>query len=325
MIIDCAVYRSGERIDEPAHRGDVHAAREEARRTGGFLWLGLLEPDADELAAYAAELGLHPLAVEDAVSAHQRPKMERYGDGLFLVLKTLAYAADDDVQTGEVAIFVGSDYLVTVRHGQGKGLGDLRRSAEEHVEVLGHGPVAGLHAVIDGIVDRYADVAAELELDVDEVERSVFSPTRSRDSERIYRLKREVLEARRAVQPLREPLGRFVRDDVDELGPDAIPFFRDVADHVMRVSEVVESLDHLLDDVLSAHLAQITVQQNDDVRRISAWAALFLAPTLVASIYGMNFDQMPELKWTYGYPIALGFMLGISYALWLAFKRSGWL
>jgi len=325
VIIDCAVYRSGERIDEPAHQADVHAAREEADRVGGFLWLGLFEPDAAELQRYADELGLHPLAVEDAVSAHQRPKMERYDDDLFVVLKTLAYTADDTVETGEVAMFVGSDYLVTVRHGEGEGLGKLRHQAEQHTEVLGHGPVAGLYAVMDGIVDRYADVAAELETDVDEVERSVFAPDRTRDSERIYRLKREVLEVRRAVQPLREPLSGLVRADVEEVDKDAVPFFRDVADHVARVAEVVDALDHLLDNALSAHLAQISVQQNDDVRRISAWAALFLAPTLVASIYGMNFDQMPELHWAYGYPLVLLVMLTGSFGLWRAFKRSGWL
>ncbi len=325
MIIDCAVYRHGRRVDEPRHRDDVLAAREEASSHGGFLWLGLYEPEAAELQQYADALGLHPLAVEDAVSAHQRPKMERYGDGLFLVVKTLTYAADDAVETGEVAIFLGSDYVVTVRHGRGKGLEDMRRRIEGQAEVLGHGPVAGLYAVLDGIVDRYADVGAELELDVDEVERSVFSDARSQDAERIYRLKREVLEMRRAVQPLRDPLARFVRDDVDEVGEDAIPFFRDVADHVVRVGEQVDSLDHLLDNALSAHLARITVQQNDDVRRISAWAALFLAPTLVASIYGMNFDQMPELGWGVGYPMALLLMLAVSYALWRAFKRSGWL
>ncbi|MBA3719953.1 MAG: magnesium/cobalt transporter CorA [Nocardioidaceae bacterium] len=325
VIIDCAVYRQGERVDEPTHRADVLAARQATSRDGGFLWLGLHEPDNAELQAYADVLDLHPLAVEDAVSAHQRPKMERYGGGLFIVLKTLEYAGDDDVETGEVAIFVGSDYLVTVRHGRGRGLEDLRRRAEQRTDTLGHGPVAGLYAVMDGIVDRYADVATELQLDVDQLEHSVFSDERTPDTERIYRLKREVQETRRAVQPLREPLMRFVTDDVDEVGEDAIPFFRDVADHVARVSEAVESLDHLLDNVLSAHLARLAVQQNEDVRKISAWGALFLAPTLIASIYGMNFDQMPELSWMYGYPLALALMAVVSYALWRLFKGSGWL
>lgn len=325
MIVDCAVYRRGERVDEPRHRDDVLAAREEAAAGGGFLWLGLYEPDAGELGAYADALGLHPLAVEDAVSAHQRPKIERYGDGIFLVVKTLSYEDDDAVETGEVAMFVGADYLVTVRHGRGRGLEDFRRQVEGHAERLGHGPIAGVYAILDGIVDRYADVAAELELDVEEVERSVFSPARTQDSERIYRLKREVLEMRRAVLPLREPLTHLVRDDVGDLGDDAVPFFRDVADHAVRVAEQVDGLDHLLDNALSAHLARITVQQNDDVRRISAWAALFLAPTLVASIYGMNFDEMPELHWSLGYPLAMTLMVLGSYALWRSFKRSGWL
>ncbi|MDQ3104268.1 MAG: magnesium/cobalt transporter CorA [Actinomycetota bacterium] len=325
MIIDCAVYRQGERVDEPSFRADVHAAREAAGVDGGFLWLGLYEPEADELQTYADALGLHPLAVEDAVTAHQRPKMERYGDGLFLVLKTLSYAADDEVETGEVAIFIGADYLVTVRHGRGPGLEGYRRFAEAHAEILGHGPVAGLYAVIDGIVDRYDEVATELELDVGQVEESVLSPTRSADSERIYRLKRELLEVRRAVVPLREPLARFVSDDVDEVGEDEIPFFRDVADHVARIAEAVDALDRTLDNVLSATMAQINLRQNEDVRRISAWGALFLAPTLIASVYGMNFDQMPELHWRLGYLWALGLIGGSMLLTVLYFRRKHWL
>ena len=325
MIIDCAVYSHGERLDGRGRRDDVEVALRDARAAGGFVWLGLYEPSHQELQAYAEALDLHELAVEDAVSARQRPKIERYGNVYFVVLRTLQYAADDAVETGEVAMFVGPDYLVTVRHGNGEGLESLRHGAEAQADVLGHGTVAGLHAVMDGIVDRYGDVIAELEIDVNEVEKSVFAEERTRDSERIYRLKRELLETRNAVQPLREPLRALLRDNGGHLAAEVVPFFRDIADHVVRVSEQVDSLDHMLDNALSAHLAQISIQQNEDVRKISAWAALLVAPTLVASIYGMNFDVMPELEWTYGYGFALGLMAVTVALLYRAFKRSGWL
>jgi magnesium transporter len=325
VIIDCAVYSHGERLDGPRRRDDFEVALHDARAASGFVWLGLYEPSQGELQGYADALGLHELAVEDAVNARQRPKIERYGDVYFVVLRTLQYTADDTVETGEVAMFVGPDYLVTVRHGNGQGLEGLRHGAEAQADVLGNGAVAGFHAVMDGIVDRYGDVLAELEIDVNEVEQSVFAEERSRDSERIYLLKRELLETRNAVQPLREPLRALLRDNGGHLAAEVLPFFRDIADHVVRVSEQVDSLDHMLDNALSAHLAQISIQQNEDVRKVSAWAALLVAPTLVASIYGMNFEVMPELEWTYGYGFALGLMVVTVVLLYRAFKRSGWL
>ncbi len=327
VIVDCAVYRDAQRIEDPEHRTDIAAAHADAEEHGGFLWIGLFEPDADELEAIAKELGLHHLAVEDAVKAHQRPKIERYGDDdFFIVLKTLWYVDPNDaVETGEIAVFLAPTYLVTVRHGEGGKLEDVRTRTEEQKDLLGHGPIAALHAVLDEVVDGYENVAADLEVDVTEVEQSVFSAERTHDSERIYGLKRESLEVRRAVIPLRDQLSRFLRQRTDDLGPTALPFFRDVADHLARVAETVDSLDHLLDNALTAHLAQLSMQQNEDMRRISAWGALLLAPTLVAGIYGMNFDDMPELHWAFGYPFALLLMASVSIVLWRAFKRSGWL
>ena len=327
MIIDCAVYRDAQRIEHPEHRTDVAAAHADAERNGGFLWIGLFEPDPSELDEIAKELGLHPLAVEDAIKAHQRPKIERYADDVFfIVVKTLWYVDPDDaVETGEISVFLSPTYLVTVRHGQGGKLEDVRARVEAQMPQLGHGPVAALHAVLDEVVDGYEDVATDLQIDVTEVEQSVFSPVRTHDSERIYGLKREALEVRRAVMPLRDGLARFLRQRTDDLGPTALPFFRDVADHLARVGETVESLDHLLDNALTAHLAQLSVQQNEDMRKISAWGALLLAPTLVAGIYGMNFDNMPELHWAFGYPLALVLMAGVSLTLWRTFKRTGWL
>ena len=291
------------------------------------MWIGLFEPTPGELQEIADELGLHRLAVEDAVNAHQRPKIERYGDdSIFIVLKTLRYVdAQDAVETGEIAIFVSDRYIVTVRHGEGSQLQDVRHRAEEELSILGNGPVAALYAILDEVVDRYELVAGELETDVEEVEKSVFSPDRTHDSERIYGLKRETLEVRRAVLPLRDPLVRFMQRDVEHMSEAAMPFFRDVVDHLARVADTVDSVDQLLDSALSSHLARLSIQQNDDTRKISAWAALLVVPTLLAGIYGMNFEHMPELGWQLGYPFALLLMVTVSYGLYRAFKRSGWL
>ena len=326
MIVDCAVYRDGSRIALNSRPDDVRAAREALSGNGDYIWLGLHEPAGSELEGVAATLGLHPLAVEDAVKAHQRPKLEAYGDGLFLVLKTLWYVdAEDAVETGEIAVFLGPHYLVTVRHGEGMELAAARRGAESGPTMLDHGPAAALYTVCDSVVDRYAEVAAALEIDVEEVEQSVFSDARARDSERIYRLKREVLEFRRAIGPLRGPMQQLATGRVGHVPPEMTPFYRDVADHLSRVGETVDGVDHLLDNVLNAHLARLSLQQNEDMRRISAGATLFLAPTLVAGIYGMNFDHMPELHWALGYPMALLMMVAVSWTLYRLFKRSGWL
>lgn len=326
MIVDCALYRDGRRVDDDRHREDLRAACDAIREATDFVWLGLVEPSAAEMADVADALGLHALAVEDTVKAHQRPKIEHYGDWWFLVLKTLWYVdASDAVETGELHVFLGPHHLVTVRHGEGVDLTATRARAEETAGKLGSGPAAALHAVCDAVVDRYEAVAASLEEDVTELERSVFSPERTRDSERIYGLKRELLEARRAVLPLEEPLRRLLTDADPSLGEDAAPYFRDVLDHLIRVAEVVDSVDRLLDAALDAHLARISVQQNDDMRRISAVAALFLAPTLVAGVYGMNFEHLPELGWRLGYPFSLGLMVLVVVMLWWRFKRSGWL
>ncbi|MDQ4085267.1 MAG: magnesium/cobalt transporter CorA [Actinomycetota bacterium] len=326
MIVDCAVYRGGERLQLPYAKDDLHAALTAADHDRDFVWIGLHEPSVSELGDVAREFGLHPLAVEDAVHAHQRPKLERYDDGLFLVLKTLWYVDEDDaVETGEINVFVGPGYVVTVRHGAGAELGGARRDLEERASVLGHGPAAVVYAVCDRVVDEYESVAAALEIDVDEVEASVFSTRRTSDAQRIYTLKREVQEFRRAVAPLREPMTRFAGGAVVGVPPDTAPFFRDVLDHVVRVNDQVTALDDLLSAALSAHLARVSVQQNEDMRRISAWVAIVAVPTMIAGIYGMNFRYMPELGWRYGYPFALVLMLVSCVALYRFFKRAGWL
>jgi magnesium transporter len=325
VIVDNALYHEGVRV--PLDDGDpsLGHARVPCGR-GDFQWVGIHDPTEEELRQIARTFDLHPLAVEDAGDSHQRPKVERYGDTLFLVLKTLWYVDEQDaVETGEINLFLGRDFVVTVRHGQGIDLSTARRDLEQRAQVLEHGPMAVMYAICDRVVDEYEKVGASLEIDVDEVEESVFSPARTDDSVRIYTLKREIAEVRRAVMPLREPMRRFASAELSGIDEQTATYFRDVSDHLHRVSEVVDNLDVLLSTAFDAHLARISVQQNEDMRKISAGAALIVVPTLIAGIYGMNFDHMPELHWTYGYPFAIALMVGVSSVLLWFFKKSGWL
>jgi magnesium transporter len=326
VIVDNALYRSGVRVDCGTEASDLAGVRARATGSEDFVWVGLHEPTEDELEAVADLYDLHPLAVEDALSAHQRPKLERYEDSLFMALKTLWYVDEHDaVETGEINVFVGPDFVVTVRHGEGIDLSTARRDLERRAQVLEHGPMAVMYAICDRVVDEYEKVGASLEVDVDEVEESVFSPARTDDSVRIYALKREIAEVRRAVMPLRDPMRRFALAEVAGIDGDTATYFRDVADHLHRVSEVVDNLDSLLSTAFDAHLARISVQQNEDMRKISAGAALVVVPTLIAGVYGMNFDVFPELHWAFGYPFALALMVASAAAPYLWFKRRGWL
>jgi magnesium transporter len=319
VIIDCAVYRDGVRESSGHDKASLDAALA-GLGEDDFLWVGIGNPTKDEMARVGSALSLHPLSVEDALEAHQRPKVERYSDHLFMSIRTVTYN-DDDITTHEVNIFLGANYLLTVRHG-GPSLKDARKSAEKMIEPLSHGPTAALYSVVDSIVDHYENVAAELEVDVQEVETSVFSLQRTSDSTRIYRLKRETLEFRRAVLPLKEPLNRFAMSATPE---DARPYFRDIADHLARAAEAIDGIDHLLDNALQAHLAQLSVQQNEDMRKLTAGATIFAVPTAIAGIYGMNFEHMPELTWTFGYPLCVGAIGAICGYVYYRFKRSGWL
>ncbi len=326
VIVDSAVYRQGKRIVDDLPPNELGRVRKLATEPGDFVWVGLHEPSEQELATVEEEFGLHPLAVEDAFTAHQRPKLERYEHTLFLTLKSLWYVDESDaVETGEINMFVGDDFVITVRHGSGSELHSARRDLEAKTTVLTHGPSAVVYAVCDRVVDGYLTVMDALEEDVDEVETSVFSAQRTSDSARIYTLKREIAEARRAVLPLREPMRRFATGAVPGIDEKSAPFFRDVLDHLNRVAETVDGLDQLLSTAFDAHLAQISVQQNEDMRKISAGAAIVVVPTLIAGVYGMNFEHMPELSWTYGYPFAIALMAGLCLILWVWFKRSGWL
>jgi len=326
VIVDNALYRHGHRVETGLGKDDLAGVRARATGPDDFVWIGMHEPTAPELEAVQDLYDLHPLAVEDALSAHQRPKLERYDDMLFLVVKTLWYVDEDDaVETGEIAIFAGDRFVVTVRHGEGAQLSEARHRLEGHDKVLVHGPSAVVYAVCDEVVDRYEQVASSLEEDVDEVEMSVFSDERTRDAARIYVLKRELAEMRRAVLPLRDPIQRFADGRVTGVDGEAAPYFRDVADHLARVAGNTEDLDTLLSAAFDAHIAQISIQQNDDMRKISAAVGIIAGPTLLAGVWGMNFDNQPELHWHFGYFWALGLMLVSSLGIFVWARRAGWL
>ncbi len=327
-VVDCAVYVDGRR-QARVEPGD---ALRMAREQGGFVWLGLYEPTEDELGALAEQYDLHPLAVEDAVFAHQRPKLERYDDALFMVLKTATYveheeltATSEVVETGEVMVFVGAHYVITVRHGHHGELRDLRHRLEEQRDLLCLGPAAVLYAVADLVVDTFVDVAGAVEEDVDELEASVFSPSRTDDVGRLYHLKRELMALRRAVSPLEVPLQKLAEREIDVV-PEAIrSYFRDVLDHAIRVRDQVAAQDELLTSILQASLARTQMADNEDMRKISAWAGIIAVPTAIAGIYGMNFEHMPELGWRYGYPTVLLVIALACFLLHRGFKRNGWL
>lgn len=323
VIVDKAIYAGGTRRDID---GDISDAFDLAREDGEcFLWIGLFEPDEGEFELVKDELNLHPLAAEDAVSAHQRPKLERYGDTLFVVLKTLSYLDEtSDIEVGEIMVFLGRDFVVTVRHGAGNPLGPVRKRLEEDAELIAHGATAVLYAVCDEVVDRYGLVAHEVEVDIIGLERAVFDPGARDVTAAIYSLKREVLEFRGAEDPLVPVLQEIVKGRVAECGSTR-EYFRDVLDHLLRVDEQVDAHNELLNSVLTAHLALLGKQQNEDMRKISAWAAIIAVPTAIAGIYGMNFDHMPELHWSFGYPLVIAVMAVACVLLFRRLRKSGWL
>ncbi|WP_369388253.1 magnesium/cobalt transporter CorA [Streptomyces sp. CG1] len=329
MIVDCAIYRHGHRTEGPEDLSDALA---EARAAGGFVWIGLYEPSEREFDLVTQEFALHPLAVEDALNAHQRPKLEVYDDSLFMVLKPVAYDADSDiVSAGEIMVFIGNCFVVTVRHGEISPLAAVRHRLEEEPEMLDKGPTAVLYAISDAVVDHYLEVATELGNDLEELEAEVFRPEGGgsrHTASRIYGFKRQILEFRRATGPLALPLTRLAGTGpfgatVPFVHDKARPFFRDVGDHLMRVNESVEALDRLVSDMLSAHLAQMSVRQNDDMRKISSWAAMAAVPMMIAGIYGMNFDHMPELHWLWSYPAVILLMAALEVLLYRLFKERG--
>ncbi|MFJ9789594.1 magnesium and cobalt transport protein CorA [Streptomyces globosus] len=291
-----------------------------------FGWVRLDDPTEAELVGLAAELGLHPLAVEDALHPRQRPKSETFGDVLAIALKTLWYVPRGNaVETGQVMLFAGPRYVLTVRHGPADPAGEAARRLGDDPALLRYGPLAVVHAVLDVVVDAYGDAAGKARAALTRLEDSVFSVDRTDVTEDIYSLKREVREFRDAVQPLVPVVHGLLNRGEEPYPAQALPYLRDVADHLARTDTEVRTLDELLNAVLDAQQARVASWQNDDMRRISAWAAIFAVPTMVAGVYGMNFRHMPELGWSYGYPLALGIMAAASGLLYRAFRRNGWL
>jgi magnesium transporter len=323
VIKDCAHYKDGSRQHEGALPLEEAARR--ARDDDGFVWIGMHDPAAAELLDVARRFELPELAVEDAMQAHQRPKLEDYENGYFLVLHTARYLDDvEEVEFGEVHVFTGSGFVIVVRHGAASDLRDARRRLEDNAELLREGPVAAVWAILDKIVDDYEPVIAGLENDVEELEAAVFGES-SDETRRIYFLRRELAEFFRAVHPLLQPLDELVSKEHPEIAGATREHIRDVADHVKRLEDGIATQRELLSSILQANLAVISVRQNDIVKQISGWAAIIGVPTLVASIYGMNFEHMPELRWHYGYPAALASMVVLAVILHRVLRRAGWL
>jgi magnesium transporter len=322
MIVDCAAYEQGCRRDGELR---LEEAGEAAREDGAFVWLGLLEPTAEEFESIAREFDLHELAVEDAIKAHQRPKVELYGDTLFVVVKTARYVDSEEViEIGELMVFVNPGFIITVRHGEGE-LGPVRERIERRPELLRHGPGMALYAIVDQVVDGYEVAAQGVDVDIQEVEREVFSEERDNPAERIYKLEREVLDFYAAVAPLSPAVEEITRGNFEVVPDELLEYFRDVHDHLRRVNGQIAGFRDLLGSALHANLTQVSVQQNEDMRRISAWVAIIAVPTMVAGIYGMNFKHMPELGWRFGYPAVLLLIVTICAFLYRRFKSAGWL
>lgn len=330
-IIDSAVYVDGHRIENPA---SLDQTFEYMEAHGGMAWIGLLRPSADELERVAAEFSLHPLAIEDALTGHQRAKLERYGDNLFCVLRPARYIDETEtVEFGELHVFIGADYVVTVRHAEVPDLSQVRRRLESQPDLLARGPEAVLYAILDEVVDQYDPVARGLRNDVDEIEDQLFGARGAELSQRIYELAREVIHFQRATEPLRGMLEALLRG-AEKYGVELElqRSLRDVLDHVLRQCDLLASLHAILDNALTVNATLVTqrqtetsLEQNEQVKKISGWAAILFGPSLVGTIYGMNFKNMPELDWTFGYPMALGLMVATSCVLWVVFKRKRWL
>ncbi|MDJ0324300.1 magnesium and cobalt transport protein CorA [Cryobacterium sp. PH31-AA6] len=336
-LIDNAIYVDGRRAATPATLDETY---EVMKANNGFAWIGMYRPSEQEVRSVAGEFSLHHLAVEDALKGHQRAKLERFDEILFLVLRPARYIDDEErVEFGELHVFVGPDFVVTIRHAESPNLAKVRERMEATPELLAFGPEAVLYAILDQIVDEYGPVVAGLENDIDEIEDQLFDGN-AEVSRRIYALSREVIEFQRATQPLVGMLEALQRG----LGKYSVDVelhhhLRDVLDHTLRVAERGDAFRQLLDNALIVHSTLVTQRQNDEtrllsetslaqseeVKKISSWAAILFAPTLVGTIYGMNFSHMPELKWVFGYPFALGLMVAMGLGLYGVFKKNGWL
>ena len=320
-VINCAAYRSGIRVGDV----DIGSIQDALGREDQFVWLGLYEPEADLLRAVQRQFHLHDLAIEDAYDAHQRPKLEMYENSVFVVLRT-AQRTGTRVEFGETHVFVGANYVVTVRHGSLRSHVGLRARCECTPHLLAKGPGYVLYALMDFIVDQYLPIVQSIEEEVEQLEENILDREVTAEvTARIYRLKRDLLALRRAVAPLVEVCNRLMRFEIPHIPDDTRLYFRDVYDHVVRLNEAIDAQRELLTTALEAHLSLMSAAQNDHMKRLAAWAAMIAVPTMIAGIYGMNFAYMPELTWRYGYYVSLAVMAIACTGLYLGFKRSGWL
>jgi magnesium transporter len=327
-VIASVAYADGRRIGDVA----LDDISDVVERSDTFVWIGLYEPNEPLLRKIQEEFGLHDLAIEDALTAHQRPKIERYENSLFVVLRT-AQLVDPmpnkpcEVKYGEIHIFLGRNFIVTVRHGYATSFTPVRTRAESTPLLLKQGPAFVLYAIMDFIVDQYFPSVDALGEELESLEQRVLTDPVGRDTTtQIYRLKRDLIALKRVVAPVIEMSGRLIRFEDEDLIPSQTrPYFRDVYDHTLRINDVIDSVRDLLGTALEAHLSLMSVSQNEDTRRLAAWAAIFAVPTAIAGIYGMNFDLMPELRWSYGYPLVLALIGGLCLALYVRFKKAHWL
>lgn len=320
-VINCAAYCEGRRVAS-VEIGDI---REVLKKPDQFVWIGLHEPEAEMLQQVQREFGLHDLAIEDALRAHQRPKLEAYGDTLFIVLRT-AQMNGPRIDLGETHFFLGSNFIVTIRHGSSLAYTEVRSRCESTPDLLRKGPGFALYAVMDAIVDQYFPVIDELEQELGAVEEKIFDEKFRRETtQEIYQLKRQLMDVKRAVSPLIDICNRLMRFDLKLIEPETRPYFRDVYDHTIRINEMVDNARELLSTALEANFSLISISQSEVSKRFAGWAAIIGIPTMVAGVYGMNFKHMPELDWRLGYPVVMTITIGTCIALYLLFKRSGWL
>jgi magnesium transporter len=322
-LVNSVAYADGLRVGDVA----IPDISEVLKEPGRFVWVGLHEPDDEMLAEIQQEFSLHDLAVEDAARAHQRPKLERYGDSIFVVLRTAhTDASTGGIEFGETHLFVGANYVVSVRHGGTLPFADVVARCEANPDLMVKGPVFVLYSIMDFIVDQYFPLVDTYEDKLAELEDNVFQQILPRETtERVYQLKRDLIEVKRAIAPLVDVCNRLVRGDVPLVPEDSRVYFRDVYDHVIRINEMVDTLRELLSAALEANLSLVSVSQNEAMKRLAGWAAIVAVPTMIAGVYGMNFKFMPELDWYLGYPVALTVMVGACAFLYYKFKRSGWL
>jgi magnesium transporter len=321
-IVNCVAYSEGKRVADV----ELSHAHEYLNNNNQFVWIGLHEPSEEILQRVQDEFQLHELAVEDAHTAHQRPKVEQYADSIFVVLRTVQINSSNHIEFGETHFFVGANFIVVVRHGSNVSYTEVKTRCESMPDLMKKGQGFVLYAVMDFIVDRYFPVVHELELELESIEARIFKEKPSRETtERIYDLKRELLEVKRAVSPLVDVCNRLMRFDINCISPETRPYFRDVYDHVIRINEMVDNTRELLNSAMEANFSLISISQSDVSKKFAGWAAIIAVPTMIAGFYGMNFKFMPELSWHYGYYFVIGITISICTVLYYFFRRSGWL